>query len=56
MIRRSLDMLYLYTGYLAGACMVAIFLMMMALSIVLNLLLPELPLRTRAEHAVPIEV
>ena len=27
----------------------------MGLSIVLNLLLPELPLRTRAEHAVPIE-
>ncbi len=29
--------------------------MVMGLSIVLNLLLPELPLRTRAEHAVPIE-
>jgi EmrB/QacA subfamily drug resistance transporter len=27
----------------------------MGLSILLNLLLPELPLRTRAEHAVPIE-
>jgi TRAP-type C4-dicarboxylate transport system permease small subunit len=33
MIRKSLDALYLFAGYLAGAFMVAIFVLMMALSI-----------------------